>query len=189
MKARPLDGQMSCDWKRTVAFAPYGQLCGNIFLNPDAVGGGAAAVERVATELVEMLADARDPETGARLFADVYTAAERFGVDPAEHAMPDVFAISADGYQAQAKWSERHRNTLLRPDYELPATHWAEGVVAIDGPGVAPGARLAAELHDLAPTTLAMLGCAVPAHMEGRILHEALGEACPDEAGAPAVFA
>ena len=188
-KARPLDGQMSCDWKRTVAFAPYGQLCGNLFLNPEAVGDGAAAVERAATELVEMLTDARDPQTGARLFADVYAAAERFGVDPAEHAMPDVFALSADGYQAQAKWSERHRNTLVRPDHALPATHWAEGVVAIDGPGVTPGARLAAELHDLAPTTLAMLGCAVPGHMEGRVLHEAFGEACPDETGAPAVFA
>ncbi len=188
-KARPLDGQMSCDWKRTIAFAPYGQLCGNVFLNPEAVGGGAAAVERAAVELVEMLADARDPATGARLFADVYAATERFGVDPAEHAMPDVFALSADGYQAQAKWSERHRNTIIRPDHELPATHWAEGVVAIGGPGVSPGARLAAELHDLAPTALAMLGHAVPSHMEGRVLLEAFDDACPDEAAAPAVFA
>ncbi|MDR3618112.1 MAG: alkaline phosphatase family protein [Paludisphaera borealis] len=182
-KARPVDGQISCDWKRTVAFAPYGQLCGNIFLNPDAVQGAEA--ERAATELVELLADARDPETGDRLFADVFAAAERFGVDPAEHAMPDVFALSTDGYQAQAKWSERHRNTLLRPDHELPATHWAEGVVAIDAPGVVPGARIAAELHDLAPTTLALLGCDVPRHMEGRVLHEAFTVPSPVDGGLP----
>jgi len=190
-RARPVDGQISCDWKRTVAFAPYGQLCGNIFLNPAAVQGASA--ERAATELVEMLADAREPETGARLFADVFAAAERFGVDPAESAMPDVFALSADGYQAQAKWSERRRNTLLLADHGLPATHWAEGVVAIDAPGVVPGARISAELHDVAPTALAMLGCETPAHMEGRVLREAFepidAEPCLDVAAPAAGFA
>src|SRR5262249_37411929 len=31
---RSIEGQIGCDWKRTVAFAPFGQLSGCIFLNP-----------------------------------------------------------------------------------------------------------------------------------------------------------
>ncbi|MDG3003006.1 alkaline phosphatase family protein [Paludisphaera mucosa] len=173
-KARPIDGQMSCDWSRTLAFAPFGQLCGNVFLNREAVSGAAA--DRALDEIVAMLKDARDPDRGDRLFADVYATARRFGVDPAKEGMPDVFALSADGYQAQAKWSERHRNAILRPDPGLPATHWVDGVVAIDGPGVRPGHRLDARLQDLAPTSLALLGLDVPPFMEGRVLHEAFDE-------------
>ena len=30
--------------------------------------------------------------------------------------MPDVLALSADGYQAQAKWGVTIRNQILRPD-------------------------------------------------------------------------
>jgi len=179
-KARPIDGQISCDWRRTVAFAPFGQLCGNVFLNREAVPGAAA--DRALDEIVGLLKDARDPERGELLFADVYATADRFGVDPAEQGMPDVFALSADGYQAQAKWSERYRNTLLRPDPGLPATHWVDGVVAIDAPGVRPGRRLDARLHDLAPTSLAMLGLEAPGYMEGRVLHEAFESPLTDRA-------
>lgn len=170
-KARPIDGQISCDWKHTIAFAPYGQLCGNIFLNPKAVAGASA--DRALAEIIELLKDARDPERGDRLFADVFSAAERFRVDPAQEGMPDLFALSADGYQAQAKWSERYRNTILLTDPGLPATHWADGVVAIDAPGVQTGATLDAELQDLAPSALTLLGLEVPDHMQGRTLHEA----------------
>ncbi|WP_165073574.1 alkaline phosphatase family protein [Paludisphaera rhizosphaerae] len=173
-KIRPIDGQISCDWSRTVAFAPFGQLCGNIFLNREAVSGAAA--DRALDEIVTMMADARDPETGDRLFADVYATAERFGVDPADEGMPDVFALSADGYQAQAKWSERYRNTIMMPDPGLPATHYVQGVLAIDAPGVRPGHSLEAELHDLAPTALTLLGLDVPSFMEGRVLQEAFDE-------------
>ncbi|OJW26069.1 MAG: hypothetical protein BGO49_08950 [Planctomycetales bacterium 71-10] len=177
-KARPIDGQISCDWRRTVAFAPFGQLCGNVFLNRSAVSGASA--DRALAELIGLFREARDPERGEPLFADVYSAADRFGVDPAEHGMPDVFALSADGYQAQAKWSERHRSTIQRPDPGLPGTHWLDGVLAVDAPGVRPGDRLDAELHDVAPTALAMLGLEVPGFMQGRALHEAF-EAPLDE--------
>ncbi|AMV39436.1 alkaline phosphatase family protein [Planctomyces sp. SH-PL62] len=170
-KVRPIDGQISCDWRRTVAFAPFGQLCGNVFLNREAVPGASA--DRALREIVALLKDARDPERGEKLFADVYATADRFGVDPAEQGMPDVFALSADGYQAQAKWSERYRNTILRPDPGLPATHWLDGVVAIDAPGVRPGPRLDACLHDVAPTSLAILGLEAPGFMEGRVLQDA----------------
>ncbi len=86
-----------------------------------------------------------------------------------------MLALSADGYQAQAKWSP-FRSDLQRPDWNLPATHWMDGILAIDGPDIRPGEHLGADLHDVAPTALAMLGLPVPEEMEGRVLHEAFEE-------------
>jgi predicted AlkP superfamily phosphohydrolase/phosphomutase len=169
---RSVEGQVGCDWKRTTAFAPFGQLSGCIFLHPE-TAAHAAKSERTIHEIIDVCRAARDPETNALLFRDVFSTAEQYGLDPTEQGIPEVLALSADGYQAQAKWGVTLRNQLLRPDRDLPATHYREGVVAFDGPGVRPGSTLSADLHDLAPTTLAWLDLAVPESMTGRVMHEA----------------
>ncbi len=168
---RSIDGEVGCDWKRTAAYAPFGQLSGCIFVNRE-IATTASAVDRVKREVIDACFDSRDPETGLPLFADAFDVAERYGIDPAAEGLPDVMAPSADGYQAQAKWSPFDKS-WIRPDPNLPATHWMDGVIAIDGPDLRPGTHLRAELRDLAPTTLALLGLDVPEHMQGRVLHEA----------------
>ncbi len=172
---RSVEGTVGCDWKRTLAYSPFGQLCGAIFLNPATTATGSAA-ERVVSEVISACHAARDPETGTPLFRDVFSTADRYGIDPSEEGVPDVFALSADGYQAQFKWGVSLRNELLRPDPNLPATHWREGVLAVEGPGVVPGSGLDADLHDVAPTTLALLGLPIPETMTGRVIQEAFDE-------------
>lgn len=184
---RSVEGALGCDWKRTVAFAPFGQLSGCIFLNP-ATTVGASAAERVRDEVIGVCRDARDPETGAPLFRDVFSTAERYGIDPADRGLADVLALSADGYQAQAKWGVTLRNQVLRPDPDLPATHWRDGVIAVDAPGVRRGGQLRAELNDVAPTTLAMLGVTIPDTMDGRVLHEAFEQPLLAEYGSRPVI-
>lgn len=174
---RSLDGEVGCDWKRTVAFAPFGQLSGCVFLNPALVTTEGTA-ERLRHEIIEMFLDARDPETGEHLFADAFSVAERYGIDPAAEGLPEILAPSADGTQAQAKWSPFCKR-LLKPDPRLPATHYRDGIVAIDAPDIKAGGGLEADLHDLAPTALSMLGLPVPEHMEGRVLHEAFETPLP----------
>ena len=175
---RSVDGEVGCDWKKTVAFAPFGQLSACVFFNPDLVADGAPA-DRLAGEVVEMLREIADPDTGDRLFRDAFVVADRYDLDPAGEGLPQVMGLSADGYQAQAKWSPFCRKRL-KADPTLPATHRLQGVVAIDGPGIVPGGTLRADLHDLAPTTLAMLGLSVPEAMEGRVLHEAFDVPLPE---------
>ena len=147
---RSIEGEVGCDWSKTVAFAPFGQLCGSIFLNPTLVSGSSAAA-RVISEIIDTCRAAEDPETGLPLFADAFDVAERYNLDPAAEGLPDVLAPSTDGYQAMAKWDPFCR-ALLRPDPNLPATHRSDGVLAIDAPGVHPEIRLDAELPDVAPT-------------------------------------
>lgn len=186
---RSIEGQVGCDWKRTIAFAPFGQLCGSIFLNHVLLGTESAAA-RAKAEVIATCREARDPATGEFLFADVFAVAERYGLDPAAEGLPEVLALSADGYQAQSKWSP-FRNDWIRPDWNLPATHYLEGVLAIDAPELQSGPRLSADLHDLAPTLLALLGLPIPAFMEGRVLQEAFETALPVQfhnAGPPLTF-
>jgi predicted AlkP superfamily phosphohydrolase/phosphomutase len=174
---RSIDGEVGCDWRKTIAFAPFGQLSGCIFLTPQVAEHGQAA-ERATREVIESFRAARDPETKAPLFSDVFSTAERYGLDPSDDGLPDVFALSADGYQAQAKWSP-FCSDLTRPDPNLPATHYRDGVVAIDAPDIRAGNHLHANLHDVVPTALALLGVRVPRDMEGRVLHEAFENPLP----------
>ncbi len=184
---RSVEGMLGCDWSRTLAFAPFGQLSGNIYLHPEATANTSTA-ERVIHDVIGICRDARDPETAAPLFRDVFSTAERYGLDPVDHGIPEILALSADGYQAQAKWGVTVQKSLLRPDPNLPATHWQEGVVSIDAPGIRPGERLSADIHDLAPTTLALLGLPVPESMNGRVLHEAFENRLPVRYGGPPVI-
>lgn len=183
---RSIEGEVGCDWKRTLAFAPFGQLSGCIFLNPEQSQTESAA-ERATLEVLDACRSARDPESNAPLFADSFSVAARYGIDPEAAGLPAVLALSADGYQAQAKWSPL-RNDLLRPDPALPATHYMEGIVAIDAPDVRPGSHLRADLHDVAPTALALLGVRVPEDMEGRVIHEAFERPLPVRFGARPVI-
>jgi predicted AlkP superfamily phosphohydrolase/phosphomutase len=168
---RSIEGSVGCDWSRTVAFAPFGQLSGCVFLNRELVRS-ESDIDRVAGEVCEHFRQASHPRTGERLFADVFRVAERYGLDPQREGLPDVLALSADGFQAQAKWSAFSRN-WIEPDPGLPGTHYQDGILSIFAPEVQPGDRLSADLHDVAPTALAMLGLPVPPTMEGRILTEA----------------
>ena len=55
----------------------------------------------------------------------------------------------------------------VEPDANLPGTHRPEGVVALAGVGLPAGRNLKAQLTDVTPTILALLGLAIPAHIEG----------------------
>ena len=131
--------------------------------------------DRIKQEVVELFQNAVDPDTGAKLFIDAFQVAERYRLDPRAEGLPDVLAFLSDGYQAQAKWNP-FRRELLAADPNLPATHYRQGVIAIDAPDLRPGNHLDADLRDVAPTALALLGLRIPEGMHGRVLHEAFEE-------------
>ena len=84
----------------------------------------------------------------------------------------DLVAIPAPGFHTRHKFDARPR--LLRSDASMAATHRAEGVLMLNAPHVTAGAYRPAELRDVAPTILQMLGINVPAHMSGQALGDML---------------
>jgi arylsulfatase A-like enzyme len=60
----------------------------------------------------------------------------------------------------------------------MNGSHRQHGILILSGPGVRKGV-VEAGVSDVAPTLLALSGQAVPAHMDGRVLKEAM--AVPSE--------
>ncbi|HVC98248.1 MAG TPA: alkaline phosphatase family protein [Pirellulales bacterium] len=179
---RPLDSLLAIDWKRSVALALHGNLGGLIYLNtPGRFGGGPLATprqrEQALADVTAAFDEARHPETGERLFIDTFGTAERFGIDPIEAMWPDLLAIPAPGFHTRHKFDAAPQ--LLRNDPTLTATHRREGVLMVQAPGVTLGHALTAELRDVAPTILHLLGVPAPARMSGRVLNDLFADCSP----------
>lgn len=173
---RPLDTLLPIDWKRSTALALHGNLGGLIYLNTHERFGGPLSTtqqhEQALADVIHAFQSAAHPETGEPLFVEVFGTAERFDIDPVQKLWPDVVAIPAAGFHTRHKFDARPK--LVRSDPAMAATHRLEGVLLLNGPRLASGSYRAAELRDVAPTILQMLGLRVPAEMSGQPLDDIL---------------
>lgn len=181
---RPLDSLLPIDWRRSAAFAMHGNLGGLIYLNtPHRFATGPLKTlrqrEQALADVVHTFREAAHPETGEPLFVEVFGTAERFDIDPVEKLWPDVVAIPAPGFHTRHKFDPQPH--LVKSDASMAATHRLEGVLLLNAPSLRAGDYHPAELRDVAPTILQMLGLRVPTYMSGQPLHRVLrGVARPD---------
>ncbi|HEX7448965.1 MAG TPA: alkaline phosphatase family protein [Pirellulales bacterium] len=172
---RPLDSLLPIDWRASAALALHGNLGGLIYLNTrERFGAGPLTTARQRSQaLADVMAafdEARHPQTGERLFVEVYGTAERFSLDPVEQMWPDVIAIPAAGFHTRHKFDAQPK--LVRSDPSMAGTHRLEGVLMVEAPPARAGVYPAAELRDVAPTVLRLLGLPAPTSMTGRPLDE-----------------
>jgi len=163
--------QFPFDWKRTLAFAPHQDTAAMIYLNTAGRRAGAPLVtprqiDEARAAARDALSQARHPETGRPLFPEIIATAETYKLDPAREGYPDLIALPDAPYWVRTKLAPG--KTWVEPDANLPGTHRPEGIVALSGAGIAPGRDLQADLPDMAPTVLKLLGLPVPATMEGK---------------------
>jgi hypothetical protein len=94
--------------------------------------------------------------------------AERYGIDPVELGYPDLIALPDAPYWVRSKLAPGR--TWVEPDENLPGTHRRDGILSLCAPGMPAGRSLHAELRDVTPTALALLGLPVPDYIEGKPL-------------------
>ncbi len=174
---RPLDSLLPIDWRRSTALTMHGNLGGLIYLNtPERFATGPVRTSRQREEtladVIHAFETTTHPETGEPLFEEVFGTAERYGIDPVEKLWPDVVAIPAPGFHTRHKVDPRPQ--LVRGDAAMAATHRLEGVLLLNAPHATPGVHRPADLRDVAPTILEMLGVGVPAQMSGQALDHVL---------------
>jgi predicted AlkP superfamily phosphohydrolase/phosphomutase len=174
---RPLDSLLPIDWRRSAALAMHGNLGGLIYLNtPERFATGPLKTwrqrQQALADVLDAFRTATHPDTGEPLFVEVFGTAERYDIDPVEKLWPDVVAIPAPGFHTRHKFDPRPQ--LVRADAAMAATHRLEGVLLVNAPKLPAGDHRAAELRDVAPTILRMLGLPVPAHMSGQALDNLL---------------
>lgn len=168
-----VEAQFPFDWKRTLAFAPHQDTAAMVYLNSTERRAGAPLttprqIDEARVAASQALAEARHPESGTPLFPLVISTAEAYGLDPAREGYPDLIALPDESYWVRTKLTPGRG--WVEPDANLPGTHRPEGVVALCGAGIEPGRTLQAQLLDVAPTVLKLLGLPIPAHIEGKPL-------------------
>jgi predicted AlkP superfamily phosphohydrolase/phosphomutase len=142
-------------WDATAAYAICMSHC-RVF--GVAVRGDRRLQEDVAASLSSLV----DPETNLRPVERVVFS-DQVCRDAARSRYPQLLAFLRPEYGA----TSRVGGDVVHPAPPGPSGyHEPEGVLVASGPGITPGVRPEAGIAEIAPTVLAALGVAAPAHVE-----------------------
>lgn len=168
------------DWSHTQAYS-FGYI-GQIYINlkgrePHGIVEPGAQQQRVVAEIIERLSALEDPETGEPVVDAVYRKEELYH-GPYAHLGPDLCLVMKDlSYTTHLGTEFTHKTVFGPPVNHESGTHRIHGMLMAWGPGIRrPGRVSSAEIIDLAPTILHLLGVPVPEDMDGRVLTELLDE-------------
>jgi predicted AlkP superfamily phosphohydrolase/phosphomutase len=179
------------DWSRTRAYA-QGNF-GQIFLNLEGRQPHGCVAREDARPLLDDLKAALGtiphPETGQPLVEHVYERDELYH-GPHSHLAPDLTVVLTDWRYRTIGLHDFTTHKVIAPAFGPTGDHRMEGVLIAAGPAFQTGAApLGAELLDIAPTVLHLLGVPVPGDMDGRVLTELLEPASPLPVREPALAA
>jgi predicted AlkP superfamily phosphohydrolase/phosphomutase len=178
------------DWQRTVAYHTA-EFPGSIRINlkgreVQGVVESGAEYEAVCAALQTSLQDFCDPQSGKRIVERVYRREELYA-GPQLAAAPDLIVHLAD-YAYTFDWyipvsANGRQGSLpvidsLRGKYAVNCGyHRPDGILMLDGADIRAGQELGlADIEDVIPTVLYLLGLPIPAEMDGQVLTAALAE-------------
>ena len=177
------------DWSRTKAFSEETPYYPQIWINlkgrePHGIVESGSEYEEVRQETIERLSQWRDPETGEKVINRVYRREEVYQGEYVDKA-PDLL-ISwnlSRGYAYLFRPSLASRKKLpietvkpkelWRSSYMInrSGSHREEGIFALKGNQIKqPFLIQGAQIGDLAPTILYLLGLPIPLDMDGQVL-------------------
>jgi predicted AlkP superfamily phosphohydrolase/phosphomutase len=167
------------DWTKTKAYS-FGNV-GQVFINlrgrePQGIVEPGEEYEELREQIISMLAELRDPETGIQVIEHIYRREEVYSGEQANE-LPDIVMLPLNMEYGATGLSAFVSNRVVAPSFAYSGSHRMEGVFMLSGHGVRPGLVVeGAQIVDVAPTILHLLGLPVPTDMDGRVLTEALDE-------------
>jgi predicted AlkP superfamily phosphohydrolase/phosphomutase len=174
------------EWERTKAYG-FG-MYGNIYINlkgrePKGVVAAGREYEDLRNQIIEKLVGLRDPDTGAKIIEKIYRREDLYQGPHLEDA-PDLligwkdYAYYTSVTLGQEKGSifGAHMN-IDCSEYKHVGTHRLNGIFMAMGGIIKKGQQISgAEICDVAPTILYMLGQPIPEDMDGKVLAEIFEE-------------
>lgn len=165
------------DWSRTEAFASYDEfLPRGIRINvrgrePLGIVDPGAEYEGLRVALIQKLEGLRHPLTGRKVVSKVYRREELYHGSQVPKA-PDLIVHWNEGaYFSGSKPAKRSRDRFRISHLQRSGEHRDEGILIAKGPHFRSGHRLTgAEIMDIIPTVLHLMGIPVPADMDGKVL-------------------
>jgi len=163
------------DWSKTKAYSQgnFGQIFVNQKGRQPQGCVEAADVRPLLDDLKAGLLAIPHPETGEPLVEKVLERDELYQ-GPHAHLAPDLTVVLRDWRYRTIGLHDFTTNKLISPSFGPTGDHRMEGVLIASGTAVQKGASLgeSANLLDIAPTILHLLGVPVPGDMDGRVLTE-----------------
>jgi predicted AlkP superfamily phosphohydrolase/phosphomutase len=164
------------DWSRTRAYA-QGNF-GQIFLNVKGRQPSGCIAPKDSQPLLQdlkaALATIPHPETGDSLVEHVYEREELYD-GPQMSLAPDLTVVLTDWRYRTIGLHDFTTNQVISPAFGPTGDHRLDGILIGTGSPFIPGSRLRdADLLDIAPTVLHLLGIPVPVDLDGRVLADLL---------------
>lgn len=170
------------NWDETIAYSLGAG--GNIYVNlagrePQGIVQPGSEYEQLRERLIAALLTMRDPQTGEAIIKNVLKREELYNGPYLEQA-PDLVIQWADyGYWGRGQYDVHapvfeNQRQFDFSDQPLTGSHRLHGILIMHGEEVKTGHRImGANLIDLTPTILGLLGIAPLASMDGHLLEEA----------------
>jgi predicted AlkP superfamily phosphohydrolase/phosphomutase len=149
--------------------------------------------EDTRNEIIEKLLRLKDPHTGKSVVSQIKKREDIYKGDCYEQA-PDLVIVWEKGYNSIIRLNELKKGigSCKRGDIFGPSLfsgdHIPEGIFIIKSPGIEKNRRdLQANIIDICPTLLYIMGVPVPRSMDGRVLQELFKKAAIGEK--PVIYA
>jgi predicted AlkP superfamily phosphohydrolase/phosphomutase len=166
-------------WDKTEAFWLWELLWINLEgRQPKGIVARGEQYERLRDNIMDQLIQARDYKTGRRVIGEVFRKEEVFKGKYFDEA-PDIGILWDEsdvisGITSQREGESECRVAFPRQDDIRTGEHSLFGTLILWGHGVKGGHVLSdAEIIDLAPTILHVMGQPIPSGMDGRVIGEA----------------
>ena len=181
----------SIDWSRSKAFSEETPYFPQIWINlkgrePHGIVQPGAEYEEVRDTIIERLSSWRDPATGEKVVNRVYRREEVYQGDYV-HKAPDLLIswnlTGGNAYLFRPSLASKKklpiekvgRKELWSSSFMInhSGCHREVGVFALRGKGIkSPSWIEGAQMSDLAPTILYLLGVPIPSDMDGKVLNQ-----------------
>ncbi len=165
------------DWPRTQAYSlgNVGQIRINVRgREPQGRVEPGETYEAVREEIIARLKELRDPQTGEAVVQEIYRREEIYSGKNLEEASDIVFIPTRMEYFGFGEYEFGSNQVIEQMRRGISGTHRPNGMFLLWGPPVKKGAwHDNAQIIDLAPTILHLLGESVPSNMDGSVLEAA----------------
>lgn len=170
------------DWEHTKAFSEG--FYGNIFINKKGLRPKGIVSEDDYSELCKKIMEEAlefvDPDNNTKIVRSAYLKDEIYSGKFLDSG-PDIVLLPSEGYQLvgdylKSQHSDGKNYTDILVDIantRVSGTHMSDGIIIMSGPGIKKKHPISdADIADIAPTLLAMLGHDIPVYMDGKVLDD-----------------
>jgi predicted AlkP superfamily phosphohydrolase/phosphomutase len=171
------DGSTVVDWDKTRAYAGERAEMA-VFISvkgrdPLGTVDEGAEYDSLVSQISAALLEVVDPETGEKVVTKVWPGRDLCQGEYSWLAPDVVFKVRGSIYQPR---EEVPAAALIEPSDWISGGHREEGIMFMAGPGIHPGVRADADIVDVFPTILRILGIPQPGNLDGSSIDAAMSE-------------